>query len=92
VVLGASFDTPDENKAFADAQSFPYRLLSDVDKAVGTKYEAVRPADDKLANFAARVAYLIDPDGMIRRAYDVTDVNSFAAQVIDDLNQERANT
>ena len=85
MVLGASFDTPEENKAFADAQSFNYRLLADVDKAVGTQYEVVRPADDKLANFAARIAYLIDPDGVIRRAYDVTDVNGFAGQVIDDL-------
>jgi len=88
-VLGASFDTPEENKAFADAQSFDYRLLSDVDKAVGTQYEVVREPDDKLADFAQRIAYLIDPDGVIRRSYSVTDVNTFAADVLGDLERLR---
>ena len=46
-MLGASFDTPEENKAFADAQSFEFRLLSDVDRAVGAAYEATRPPDDQ---------------------------------------------
>ncbi len=50
----------------------------------------VRPADDKLADYAARIAYLIDPEGVITRAYDVTDVNGFAAQVLDDLDALRA--
>jgi peroxiredoxin Q/BCP len=86
VILGASFDTPEENKAFAEAQQFSYRLLSDVDKKVGTQYEVTRPADDERANFALRIAYLIDPEGIIRRAYEVTDVSTFAAQVLDDLH------
>jgi peroxiredoxin Q/BCP len=88
-VLGASFDTPEENKAFADAQSFNYRLLSDVDKAVGTQYEVVREPDDKLADFAQRIAYLIDPDGVIQHSYTVTDVNTFAADVLGDLERLR---
>jgi peroxiredoxin Q/BCP len=87
VILGASFDTPEENKAFAEAQQFSYRLLSDVDKKVGTQYEVTRPADDERANFALRIAYLIDPEGIIRRAYEVTDVSTFAAQVLDDLHR-----
>ena len=86
MILGASFDTPEENKAFAEAQQFSYRLLSDVDKKVGTQYEVTRPADDERANFALRIAYLIDPEGIIRRAYEVTDVSTFAAQVLDDLH------
>jgi peroxiredoxin Q/BCP len=89
-VLGASFDTPAENKAFADEHSFDYRLLSDVDKAVGTQYEAVRDADDKFPQFAKRIAYLIDPEGVIRRSYEVTDVNSFAGDVLDDLDRLRS--
>jgi peroxiredoxin Q/BCP len=86
-VLGASFDTPEENKAFADAQSFKYRLLSDIDRNVGQQYEVVRAPGEDFADFAKRVAYLIDGDGVIRRAYAVTDVKSFAGQVIDDLAQ-----
>jgi peroxiredoxin Q/BCP len=88
-VFGASFDTPEENKAFAEAESFEYRLLSDPNKAVGTAYEVARDPDSERANFALRIAYLIDPDGMIRHAYEVTDVEGFAAQVLDDLEAAR---
>jgi peroxiredoxin Q/BCP len=90
VVLGASFDTPEENKAFADAQAFDYRLLSDPDKAVGRAYEVARPDDDPAHGFALRIAYLIDPDGVIRRSYQVSDVSGFAGQVLDDLAGLRA--
>jgi peroxiredoxin Q/BCP len=88
-VLGASFDTPEENKAFADAQGFGYRLLSDVDRAVGTRYEVARDPGEQFAEFAQRIAYLIDPDGVIRKAYAVTDVNGFAAEVLADLDALR---
>lgn len=33
-----------------------------------------------------RVAYLIDPDGVIRRSYEVTDTAGFAGVVIADLD------
>jgi peroxiredoxin len=85
VVLGASFDTAAENKAFADAQVFGYRLLSDVDRKAGTLYQAVRAPDDPYAGFALRVAYLIDSEGTIRKAYQVTDVTGFAGEVLCDL-------
>jgi peroxiredoxin len=84
-VLGASFDTSAENRAFAEAESFGFQLLSDVDRAVGRRYEAVRAPDAEYADFAMRIAYLIDPEGTIRRSYEVTDVDGFAGQVLDDL-------
>jgi peroxiredoxin Q/BCP len=89
VVLGASFDAPDENRAFADAQRFGFRLLSDVDKSVGTAYEVVRGPDEQYPDFPLRIAYLIDPDGIIRTSYQVTDVGSFAADVLADLESLR---
>jgi peroxiredoxin len=52
---------------------------------VGRLYEVVRPAGDQLADYAMRAAYLIDPEGTIRRSYDVTDVNGFADMVLADL-------
>jgi peroxiredoxin Q/BCP len=83
--LGASFDTPAENKTFADDQRFPFRLLSDVQHQVGAAYEVVRSPDDQRANFALRIAYLIDPTGIIRHSYEVTDVAGFADAVLGDL-------
>ena len=90
MILGASFDTPEENKAFADAQEFGYTLLSDVDKSVGRAYQVVKAPDEQYADFARRIAYLIDPDGVIRRSYEVSDVAGFAAAVLEDLNQLRS--
>ncbi len=87
VILGASFDTPAENLAFAKDQNFPYRLLSDVDQAVGTQYEVVRDTSDQYAAYARRYAYLIAPDGVIRKAYDVTDVAAHADAVLADIER-----
>ncbi len=42
------------------------------------------PGTDKV-NYAKRIAYVIDPDGVIRKSYQVADVNTFTATVLDDL-------
>jgi thioredoxin-dependent peroxiredoxin len=89
-VLGASFDTPEDNKAFADAEAFGFRLLSDADRAVGTAYGAVRPPDDPYASMPKRVSFLIDPEGVIRRTYEVKDTAAHADEVLADLDQLRA--
>lgn len=75
--------------AFADAQQFGYRLLSDVDRTVGSRYEVTRAPDDERATFALRIAYLIDPEGTIRKVYEVTDTSGFADQVLADLHELR---
>ena len=85
VVIGISFDSPEDNKAFADAQQFGFRLLSDVDRQVGGRYEVVRSGDDQYAGFPLRLSYLIDPEGVIRRAYVVADVAGHAGAVLEDL-------
>jgi thioredoxin-dependent peroxiredoxin len=84
-VFGISFDTPEDNKAFREAQGFGYSLLSDVHKTVGAEYEVVRDADDKYANFPQRHSYLIDPHGVIRKTYVVSDVAGHAAEVLADI-------
>ena len=90
MVLGASFDTPGENKAFCDAEGFPFRLLSDTDREVGRRYEVVRAPGEEYADYAKRIAYLIDPEGVIAKSYEVTDVAGFAGQVLADLEALRA--
>ncbi len=84
-MFGASFDTVEENRAFAQAQEFPFQLLSDVDRAVGEQYQVVRPADHQYSDYPERHSYLIGPDGLIRRGYAVHDVAGHAAQVLADL-------
>ena len=85
MILGISFDTPTENKAFAEKYGFPFRLLSDEDRSVGARYGAARPDDDPAAGYALRISYLIDPEGRIARAYEVGDPASHPGEVLDDL-------
>ena len=59
-------------------------MLSDVDEQIGVAYEVRDPGTDKV-HFAKRIAYLVDPDGVIRKAYQVADVNTFADDVLADL-------
>ena len=40
MILGASFDSPEENKAFKDKFNFPYDLLCDTGKSMGIAYGA----------------------------------------------------
>ncbi len=84
-MLGASFDTPEDNRAFATAQQFGFPLLSDLDKQVGRAYEVLRSEDEQYADFPLRIAYLIGPNGVILRSYEVSDVAGFAEAVLADL-------
>ena len=86
MVLGASFDTPVDNRAFAADQEYPFLLLS-ADRSTGEAWEVARPADDRFATFPRRYSYLIDPAGIVRRAYDVTDVAGHADTVLADLDR-----
>ena len=86
-IVGISFDTAADNKAFADAQGFGYPLLSDVDREVGRRYEVVREGDDQYAQFPMRKSFLIDPRGVLRKVYSVSDVAGHADDVLADLRQ-----
>lgn len=85
MILGASFDTVDENRAFAEAQGFPYRLLSDTSREVGEAYGVVKSPDEQWADFPRRHTILIDPLGRVHRIYVVTDVAANAAEVLTDI-------
>ena len=92
MIVGASFDTPEENKAFADNQAFPFLLLSDVDRTAGRLYETVRAPEEPMPEWAKRRTFLIDPDGVIRKAYRVKDTVSHPDEVLVDLASLTAST
>jgi thioredoxin-dependent peroxiredoxin len=85
VILGASFDPPETNRAFAEKQGFGFRLLSDVDRRVGELYETKRHPSEQGAEWPKRRTYLIDPQGRIRKAYRVTDIPAHPEEVLSDL-------
>ena len=80
-----SFDTIEENKAFATDQHYPYRLLSDVERTTGDAYGTKRGDDENFNEFARRISFLIDPDRRVRKIYVVRDVNAHPQEVLDDL-------
>ena len=81
-VLGISFDTVDENKAFAEKFQFPFPLLCDTSRSVGLAYGACKDAS---AQYADRISYLIGPDQKISKAYDKVDPAKHPEEVLADL-------
>ena len=88
-MVGASFDTVEEQRAFADAEGFDYALISDTDRSIGRRYHAERePGEDYYEyGLPRRITYLIDPEGQIAAAYDLAgqDLAGHAAQVLADI-------
>jgi peroxiredoxin len=64
-------------------------LLSDVSEQVGVAYETRAPGTEKVS-FAKRYSYLIDPEGIIVKRYEVADVNAHAETVLTDLRELQA--
>ena len=83
MVLGVSFDTVDENKAFAEKFDFGYPLLCDTDRKMGIAYRACKDAS---AKYPDRITYIIDADGRIDYAEKVGDIEAHIHAAIAHLN------
>jgi len=81
VVLGVSFDTPAENKAFADKYHFNFPLICDTDRKIGTAYGANADPDKG----AQRVGVVIAKDGTIKAWHAKVDARTWPAQVVQTL-------
>jgi len=82
-VLGVSFDTVAENKAFAEKFDFNYPLLCDTTKAMSAAYGA---CSDSNAKYPARITYIIDANGNIEHGETVTDIEAHIHSAIARLN------
>lgn len=78
VILGASFDGPAANAAFAKKFDFPFALLCDTDRALGMAYGACDHPD---ASHAKRITYVIDDKGIIRHVLPKVDPAAHTDQV-----------
>lgn len=81
-VVGVSFDTVEDNAAFADKERFAFPLLSDCDRATALAYGACA---DRRARYADRVSFVIDERGRVERVYDQVDPRDHPARVLADL-------
>ncbi len=81
-IVGVSFDDPEANAKFVAKENFPFRLLSDEDRALAV---AVGAADSPKRLWARRISYLVGPDGTVLRAYADVDPRTHAEQVLADV-------
>lgn len=82
-VLGVSFDSPEANAEFVKDEAFPFRLLSDQERTLAL---AVGAAQSDGQWMAARISYLVGPDGRVQQAYAEVTPASHAAQVLGDVD------
>lgn len=82
VLLGVSFDTPQENAAFARKYGFEFPLLCDTARSIGLDYGACLSATDK---HAKRIAYLIDEKGLVKKVYSKVDAATFPETVLQEI-------
>ena len=78
-ILGISFDTVEENRAFAEKFDFPFPLLCDTTRSVGLAYGACESTD---AQYADRISYLIGPDQKISKACEKVDPSKHPEEVL----------
>jgi thioredoxin-dependent peroxiredoxin len=78
VIYGASFDTPEDNRAFAEKFSFEFPLLS-IDNATAMAYGA---ADAGQSASARRVGVVIDAEGKIKEYLPKVDAATYPTDVL----------
>jgi peroxiredoxin Q/BCP len=81
-ILGVSFDTAEENKAFAEKFGFNFPLLCDTERKLGLAYSA---CDDAQASNARRVGVIIGPDGKVKAYYPKVDARAFPQQALSEV-------
>lgn len=81
-VLGVSFDSPSENKAFAEKYNFPFPLLCDTERKLGLAYGA---ADSPKDEYARRIAYVIDENGKVVQAHPKVDASTYPSWQLHNL-------
>ena len=87
IILGMSADSVKSQKNFCSKQEFPFQLLSDPEKETIRAYEAIglKKMYGREYEGILRVAYLIDENGKIERAYEKVSPKTHADEVLKDL-------
>lgn len=90
VLLGISPDSVNSHRLFARRNRLPFALLSDEDHRVVQAFDAWdgQRTDDETHENVLRKTFLIDPAGIVKRIYEVTDVEKHVFEVAQDLKVE----
>ena len=77
VIVGASFDTVEEQKKFFEEQEFPFPLIADPEREIGELYGVARSVEDPAAAFPIRTSFLISPEGLVAAIWDQDSITDF---------------
>jgi peroxiredoxin Q/BCP len=79
-VIGVSSDSVESHKQFADKYHLPFTLIADPDRKIIKSYDAN-------GILAKRISYLINPKGIISKAYPNVNPSQHAEEIIADLKE-----
>ena len=90
-VLGVSKDTVASHEKFAKKYDLPFPILADPDKQIIKAYEALgtKSMFGKTYEGTLRISYLINPEGIIAKAYEKVKPAEHAGEVLTDTEQLR---
>ena len=87
VILGVSVDSVASHKAFCAKEGLTFKLLSDSDAKVSTKYGSVM--ENKGVKLSARNTFLIGPDGKITRVFIKVKPSGHSEEVLAALAEQQ---
>jgi len=89
VVLGVSRDGLASHERFKAKEGFPFELLADTEEALCRAFEVIRPKKmyGREVQGVERSTFLIDPEGVLRRAWRKVKVDGHAQEVLQALRE-----
>jgi len=87
VILGMSADSIKAQKNFATKQGFQFQLLSNPEKDIIRAYKAIglKKMYGREYEGILRIAYLINEEGMVEKAYEKVSTKTCAVEALSDL-------
>ena len=79
-VIGVSVDDDASHKAFTEKHKLPFPLLADSNQAISKAFGV-----PVTSGYAARVTFLIGPDGVVKKVYPKVDPGVHAEQILADV-------
>jgi peroxiredoxin Q/BCP len=80
-VIGVSTDLAEKNAEFRAECGLDYRLVSDEDKSLVGELDLLKEYGEH-GSFARRVTFVLDADGVVQHAWEVTEPGEHPAEVL----------
>jgi peroxiredoxin Q/BCP len=77
VIIGISTDKLDTQEQFTKKENLNFALMADADKTAAMAYGVLLPA-----GYAKRVTFVIDKKGVVRKIYEVSNIDKHMDEVL----------